>query len=448
MGRISLFIILGLIISSSFYFSSMNKAQMSALNSTLFHHGTIEARNISNSYAMSAVGELLIPGLSNEEKIEQINERYEKITPQKVAQFSKVSVTAEDNLMNPALAADEILITAIATITNVGLKNQAVTCTTTVLSRSFDYGDYALFVDDFNGKFLYDTERIQGDVHVNNSFGVNGDVGETGPIFDGNVSAVGNPYFGGALNEANFTGFHGSNEYGVPELDMPTFNVDPTTHPNCLNLANIGGNKRFITFLPNGDVLLSNSHYGIDKYYDDGIKGGGNTLITAAQMKNVYGGVIYGLGGIGNNAIHVEGVVNGNYTISSPNQIYITGNIVYNPDPRTNVNSESMLAIMTHDDVVTDWRYGVHSGTREELLLMANIFAEGTIRAGDHGKPADYGNLTVFGCRIQGLFTEFINNSHQGWHQQIIYDERLHNMRPPGFVFSGKMVVREWKDSI
>ena len=418
----------------------MNQSQTTALDTTLFLNGTVEARNISNSYAMSAVSEFMnVDNRTKQQKMETINEKYNKLIPSNLSNEAEVNVQVFDNSTDPSLEADEVKFVSTAKIEEIGSRDETLTSKTEVISGSFDYGDYALFINDFDNKALWTTESVKGDVHVNGTIGIKGGIGESGPIIDGNLTTTEDPTYYGALSESNYAGFLGSTDFNSPEIEMPTFDISPATHPNMLNLDDY--KMRYVEFRPDGSVLLSKAHGGRGK----------TKVISAYDMEHKYGGMIYGTGKGGpnsNNAVHVEGTVNGNYSVISPDKIYLTGNITYEPDPRDDPDSESMLSIMTHDDLLTDWRYGVNSGTRDSLLVMASIFTDGTFRAGDHAKPSDYGNLTVYGTRIQGLFEEVIDNKHQKWHQQIIYDDRLRNMRPPGFQFSGKLQILSWKDSI
>lgn len=440
MGRLALIILTGMIISTTFYIMSVNNNQIRALDTTLFLNGVIEARNISNSYALAAVADLNnSKGVPVEEMIEEINSNYRRLNASNLNQNASVRVTAENLLTNPSLQPGEVLLTSIATLSNIGAYKLNLTSTTTVISDNMDIGDYALFIHDFAGKALFTTETVYGDMHVNGTFGIGGSYGETGPMFYGDVSAVSPPNFQGTIDPLSYGGFTGSADFTAQEIDFPTFNITPATHPYMLNLSALG--MRYVIFQPNGDVLLSKAHGGRGK----------SITISAYDMEHKYGGMIYGTGKGGsnsNNAVHVEGTVNGQYTVVSPDKIYVTGNLELNPDPRVDTTSTSVLAIMTHDDLLTDWRYGVHSGTRDSLLVMASIYTGGTFRAGNHAKPSDYGNCTVYGTRIQKTFTEMIDNAHQLWHQQIIYDERLRYLNPPNFEFDAKRVITKWVDSI
>ncbi|MGE5314169.1 MAG: hypothetical protein ACM3Q4_05710 [Acidobacteriota bacterium] len=147
--------------------------------------------------------------------------------------------------------------------------------------------------------------------------------------------------------------------------------------------------------------------------------------------------------------LYVQGTVNGQVTIlankssgSRGGTVYITGDLTYATDPRSDTSQHSMLGIVAHNDVI------VRNNNAASFTVMGSIYSANTGLEVEDLDTRQAGTLTLVG----GLIAPVLNatsNGRTGWQRRgynlsIQYDERFMNGSPPYFPTTGSYEILSW----
>jgi len=134
--------------------------------------------------------------------------------------------------------------------------------------------------------------------------------------------------------------------------------------------------------------------------------------------------------------LYVRGTVAGIFTVYSPTDIEIEGDIVYSKDPRDTVMSRDFLALISGRDirVATTQITGVG-----DLHIHAALFAHRrfTIESVDRGKV---GKLLILGSLTAGTISE----TEPRYATKLDYDKRFEYLRPANFPMTRRYEVDSW----
>jgi hypothetical protein len=310
----------------------------------------------------------------------------------------------------------------------------------------------------------------------------------TGPVqTNGTLNLFGNPIFNGAVTEANGDGpgsgpgptpyyYYGSsntaNPYGLvsnpneifPDgitSDAPKITVPPQTTLNLLNAEAADGSGLVLTgnstviFNPQGTITVTGNVVNSNcqtttPYKNTTISPPANGVIYVQSSSTIPACKSSALDG---NAT-VQGTVSGQLTVVADQNIYISGNVAYNEDPRPtpanpagHPNSMDLLALVANQNI-TVIQASAFAQDGPSLELSAVMVAlQGSFQvdqwwvymgpAGPPGNPNaaimdQFGSLINYVCGATGEI-DLSGNLLGGWNQQQSYDARLAKMSPPGF---------------
>ena len=195
-----------------------------------------------------------------------------------------------------------------------------------------------------------------GPVQTNGTFNIMGN-----PVFDGPVAEVGaspNYYYGTGNNPASTTKSDPSYIFpGGLTNNAPAINLPPAATLGAFKTAASSGGlvltgASTIIFNPAGTITVTgnvvNSSCTTTTAYN-------NTTISIPAN-----GVIYVQSTDTNTHCHhsgadgnvtVQGTVNGQLTVAADQNIYISGNVAYNTDPRTTPSSTDMLGLVANENI-------------------------------------------------------------------------------------------------
>ncbi len=254
-----------------------------------------------------------------------------------------------------------------------------------------------------------------GPVNTNGTLNIYGEKNVYSPVFDGEVNQVGsaiNYWHGGPPND-NPVFTHGINLSAPPVPFLPVNTLASiSTAANAAGLVLTGDST--VVYNSDGTVNITNVARGWNNY---------KTSLPS-------NGVIY----VQTGTATVQGIVNGQSTLASDRQIYISGNLLYNTDPRIDPDSKDMLAIVSQNDVTV---LAAAAPTNIELDAVM-VALNGSFQVDQWWVPGK-GNMIQFGslvnnyCGPTGVFDPATGTLYGGYMQLQYYDVRLQTMVPPGF---------------
>jgi hypothetical protein len=261
------------------------------------------------------------------------------------------------------------------------------------------------------------------------------------PSFFGKASSKGSiSYYTNQKTDAPY--FHGGYEQGV-DLPMPTDGVTALKAPAQSGGLYFDGTKKsggktlsdiYMTF--QGDNLLYK--FTSSGGYTDTVH-----LPTAAPN-----GLIF----MDNGNIHMQGTVNGAYTVgcsgtSSKGTVYLDGDIVYQHNPKTDPNCTDMLGIVAQNQcLITD-----NSANSHDININASIYVQDNgFGAQNYDTRSAAGNINLVGGIIQdtrlavGTFNGSTGKIVSGFNKQYKYDDRFMVASPPYFPGTGGYEIVSW----
>ncbi len=301
------------------------------------------------------------------------------------------------------------------------------------------YSRYAYFTDSETFRIWWWTipvwftsnDYLDGPVYTNKHYNISGD-----PVFDGPVKSHDdyiNYLHGGPPNDN--PQFNGGLELGVDEMPMPT------GAPDLENAASSNGlylnGKTLIVFNNDGTLNITNANKGWSSH-------------TVNIPDN---GAVFVSGG----NVYVRGTLSGRVSVGTDKNIIITGNVIYNDDPRTNPNSNDILALIAEENVVVSTDDDDGSAVYDQAApynteVDATIMALGNSFTVENWFWADRGTLTIYGGIIQknrgpvGTFNPITNEKVSGYNKNYHYDPRLTDTSPPYYPRTGDWDFLSWKD--
>jgi hypothetical protein len=136
--------------------------------------------------------------------------------------------------------------------------------------------------------------------------------------------------------------------------------------------------------------------------------------------------------------LYVRGTVAGIFTVYSPTDIEIEGDIVYQKDPRDTVISRDYLALISGRDIRVASTQVAGTGDRN---IQAALFARRRfcIESADRGKV---GRLNILGSLTAGT----ILVSEPRYASKLDFDKRVESLRPASFPMTRRYEVSSWDE--
>jgi hypothetical protein len=135
-------------------------------------------------------------------------------------------------------------------------------------------------------------------------------------------------------------------------------------------------------------------------------------------------------------SVHVRGVVNGKVLIYSPKRIVVEGDLVYAQDPRVTPESDDFLGLVSdgHVDVAAPDVTGPG-----DLVIHAAIYARRRFNVRDI-RSTGTSELHLYGSLSAGT----VSATEPRYSTRIQFDQRLTEVRPPGFPLTDRYEVESW----
>lgn len=290
-----------------------------------------------------------------------------------------------------------------------------------ILPLSDRFSRFSYFSEDEDGIWFYSTDTLYGPIHTNGRFNLTGT-----PVFYGLISSVSPTYDTFGFTDPQF--FGGTN-FGSTPISL---NVDFT---ELQNEAQSGGH-----YVSNSVLYLD---FQSDGTYNYKIGSSGSWF----SNPNPSNGII-----AGNRNIYVEGVVSGQVTVASTRNIYISDDIVYADDPRTNPESIDLLGLVAMDDVIIVNNAENNLGVTIHAAILA---MNGSFRAANiNFSPV--ARLEILGGVVQdhrGAVGR-LGGPPSGYEKYYEFDVRLEYIYPPFFPVapnpgsnsyqSARITLRSW----
>ncbi|MCC5913351.1 MAG: hypothetical protein JJU46_03145 [Balneolaceae bacterium] len=418
MGRALLFLTGGMFIVFGIIQSGVQNRLMMLPERTYNYHEELHAENAVNGVMEYAIREIIRDqswdeGYQNNTYMDaDVSLRvYDRNTPDRPA----------NNIENW----DEYTLLLYATAQYEGQLAQSE-----VYLRKDSFSKWSYFTDfEPNNIYFIWSDEVSGPVHTNGRFNMAGD-----PTFYGPISSP-EMWHAYELMDTD-PNFFGSTDFNSPRRDPPsTLELDQLRSQGT-NGGLYFENNAEIEFLDDGQLLVREepsrpwqqpSEYTVDL--------------------SLYNGVISS-----NSRISLKGTVNGSYTVHSTDDIIITGDIVYNEDPRDEPSSTDLLGIVSEKSVIID-RDAHQSSGNNDLNIHASIMAlDKSFSAEDYNQGSSRGDLNLLGGIIQmerGPMGTFSGGQiRSGFNKDYEYDERLLQMVPPSFPRESVFSIIHWLTNV
>jgi len=412
MGKYSIIIVLGLLISVMFLRLQTQGSVRQGMEAYVDKYNQISLRNIANSGANAALNALM---LDVEAKNPVNNKRWCN---------GSFSYSFERRTEDPYLGPTMIRVTSIGEY--LGLKD-----TTVVLLTRPSFSRFAYFTNTEGNIWFAGGDTLHGPVHTNDYFRISGTTGNQA-VFLGKVSSH-NVYSSSQPYRKYYTTtspeFHDGTEWLVPELKMP--NSIPMDLVNAAYTGGTAFSDKYVWIKFQNDTTALIARKSV------------STPPTAGEYStyNLAGtnGVIYTnySSSPTSTVVHVEGTVSGQVTVASEGKIKVIDDLLCNDNPVSNSHSMDMIGLCaTRDVVVADNQYLQNRTIQATVMTMnpttytysRNFYVE------DYWAQT-YGYLNLYGGLIQysrGAVGQ-LGTPHKGYLKSYKWDPRLKDMKPPFF---------------
>jgi hypothetical protein len=318
-------------------------------------------------------------------------------------------------------------------ITSVG-KYQNTEKTVNVLLQPSSFAKFAYYMNIFPGNLYFNTgDTITGPFHTQGKLNCMGT-----PVFQGKVSAK-----NGLTLKDKYTKpkFYGGYESGVNiPLTWETAIAKTAAQQNGKVFASSTGGTIEVKLTYNTDATVTYS-------YKD--QSGSWTADSTKPLTTLApNGVIF----IDKGNVTVKGTISGNNLLvcdqssgMGTGNVYIEDDIRYLHNPLTDPNSTDMFGIVSSNNVIIK----DNLANRSNVNIDASIFSyKGGVSLANTNMPYS-GTLKVFGGIIeyQAQQTGTVNSFGtvtNGYHERVIFDERLMTSSPNYFPTTGTFEIVSW----
>jgi hypothetical protein len=269
-----------------------------------------------------------------------------------------------------------------------------------------------------------------GPVHTNDKFNINGK-----PVFMKKATA-----WQSAVPAKNTALWGGGYEWGIKVPWPANLNQFVAAANDAGHGRLVSGNDAYLEFESSGAVNLEVPALGLDT--------------TFASAKSFADNGAFAVAGAN---LYVKGNVTGNLAIGAVavsgagGNVFVTGDIRYNDNPKTNPLSKDKLVIYADNDITVTYN-NLHPADYTNRTIDASIFTlNGAFGVQDAKSYAPRGTLTVNGVMLQnyrGEIGKVVGGTLQaGYWKNFRFDERLPNDPPLYFPSSGRYTLAAWREN-
>jgi hypothetical protein len=219
--------------------------------------------------------------------------------------------------------------------------------------------------------------------------------------------------------------------YDIPMSASSLGKLDSTALSGGKRLKSKADSSLYLKFNADGSVTFRHTFAGVE-----------TTKTLAIFAPN---GVI----SIDSGNIYVQGTVNGQVTIlankssgTRGGNVYVTGNLTYATDPRSDSSQHSMLGIVAQNDVI------IRDNGATSFTVMGSIYAAADGLQVENLTTRPAGTLTIVGGLIATDLYSTSNGgtgaARRGYNLSIQYDTRFMAGSPPYFPTTGSYEILSW----
>ena len=235
------------------------------------------------------------------------------------------------------------------------------------------------------------------------------------PVYDGTVTQSGSSinYWNGGppIDNPNFVDGLTLN---APTIPFPTTSMLSTLSSAATSSGLLLTGNSTVVFNSNGTINVTNSAMSW----------------TNHNMPLPTNGTIY----VQSGTVTVQGTINGQATVGSDSQVYISGNLRYKTDPRINPASTDMLGLVSRNDITVLAAAAPAQLELDAVLVALNgAFQVDSWWMTGKGNMIQYGSLVNNYCGPTGVFDPGTGVLSGGYNQLQYFDTRLVTMIPPSF---------------
>jgi cytoskeletal protein CcmA (bactofilin family) len=415
MGKSLLFLTGGMVIIFGMIQFSVSERQKLVPVQTVQYYNELQAKN-----AASSIIELAVEQIRNDQSwVGELNYSDLLGASGYVTAYDQNSGTVPDSVNVGSWNEYKVLLYS-------EVEYEGVELTTEVLLQRDAFSKYSYFTDyEPSNIYFFSGDELSGPVHTNGTMNIAGD-----PTFYGMVTSP-NAWRGmsGRTNNPQFLG--GSN-----------FTSGTRTPPSSYQLSQLRGAAN------SGGLTYSDPIYAL--FNDNGTVTIYENPGTASQTQSTialstFNGVISS-----SEKVYTKGVINGQVTLHSEDDIEIMGDITYSDDPINNPVSNDILGLVSEKNVIVDQNAHQDNGS-QDLNIHASIMAlDNSFTVEGYNYGGSKGVLNLLGGLIQqrrGPVGTFSGNAvASGFSKDYEYDERLLSMFPPSFPREQWFSVVYWRD--
>ncbi|MBC8425262.1 DUF4900 domain-containing protein [bacterium] len=315
--------------------------------------------------------------------------------------------------------------------------------------RMTSFAQYAMFTDEeSNGQFplwYISGDAIEGRLHTNGTYHIAGDPSFLGRVSSASDHMVGYPNYR-IEDMADWpAGSNNPNFAAGADLSAPVIPM-PTNLPDLRQQGMFGG----IYTAAEMDVELGRSGAqaaisspGWLRYRDHSDPTGD---WTSAQISSLSNPIFYSEGDI-----HISGVLDGELTVASHNDVRIEDNITYRASDssgRPLPGCDDLLGLVAERNII----FADNAANQSNLIVDAVLMALDTsITVENYSSGPPRGTLTIWGGLIQkyrGAIGQFRNQVIiHGYQKDYHYDPRVTGRTPPSYPLTGVYEKTAWEET-
>ncbi len=303
-------------------------------------------------------------------------------------------------------------------------------------STTFNY--YAYMTGDEGGTiWFHGGDVIEGPTHSNDQISITQD-----PVFMGKLTSSASSFNEGSPFNPDFREGY---QLDVPAIAFPTQQDiinnywASNSEPPGLTIDATYGKHSSIVFNSDGTLTYNVWHYN---WWGWRIYDILNETVSIASLN----GMVWVDGDV-----RVEGTVDGDVSVVSTDDMYITDDVVYadsDADGKPNPNSDDLLGLISFKNIIVKDNFENRNDVviNAALLTLGNSF---TVENYNWGSPR--GHLTIWGSLSQKVRGPVGTFSWGGWtstgyDKDYHYDTRLAERPPPYFPVTGQYHFVYWKE--
>ncbi len=409
MGRYLILAVASLMIIFSIIQIGVQKRITAASERNIHYFEQTQARNIANSLAERALREVK----------ENVNWR-SGFTANNYLNGSG-NVVIDDATTDPSLGQFDLQITSTGQIDDVN-------ATVKVVMRRTSFSKYSYFTNVEPAIYFITNDTIHGPTHTNGNFHVSGS-----PVFTGKVTSPNN-WRGNGNPE-----FLGGADFGADRVTLPK---------NLSGLKSAANNGGLVLDEQSKITFKDDGTFEVSRWLSTGWYGGYWDSPDVYNLKDLNGVIS------SNDKLYIEGIIDGQVTVHSEQNIFIEGDVTYATDPRNDSSSDDLCGIISEKRVIVSKDAHSANGSND-LSIHASIMALGrsfTVENFAAGDPR--GSLKILGGVIQetrGAVGSFYSGGvrpilKSGYQKLYTYDERLLSQWPPFFPVHEKYSLISWRE--